>query len=173
MFRIGLRELERAGVLRVHHCFLKNDPLWEGSGLRLQAGVDVELSVSRSAYGEQVVALGRMRTRLGGECRRCLAPVEYRVDEPLDLVWSFAEEASGEVAPGGEIRAILPGVMEPDVQEAVREELLLCTPSHFLCRDDCKGICPRCGVNRNEEDCGCGGTEIDPRWEALRILRNE
>jgi uncharacterized protein len=42
----------------------------------------------------------------------------------------------------------------------------------ILCRDDCKGLCPQCGVNRNHKSCECGGTS-DPRWDALRKLKNE
>jgi uncharacterized protein len=172
MFRIGLRELERAGTLRVQHEIPGDDPLWEGSGLELLTGVDVDLEVTRAASG-QIVARGSLRTRIGGSCRRCLAPVQLPVELPLDLVWSFVERVSDDAEIGDEIRPVPPGEMYLDAGEAVREELLLSVPIYLLCRDGCKGICPRCGVNRNETTCGCAGRDADPRWDALRAIRNE
>ncbi len=172
MFRIGLRELERVGSVRVRHTIAADDPLWEGSDLELLSGVDVELLVSRAAAGEQVVARGEMSARLGGACRRCLAAVRHVVREPLALVWSYGDDGSETFELDGEIRTIPAGAADLDVRDAIREEMLLAAPAYLLCVDACRGICPRCGIDLNEEECRCEGQEADSRWEALRLPRN-
>ena len=57
-----------------------------------------------------------------------------------------------------------------DLEELLREDILLELPSKYLCSPDCKGLCPKCGKNLNEGDCGCEAEEIDPRLEVLKSL---
>ena len=59
-----------------------------------------------------------------------------------------------------------------DLDELLREDILLDLPTKFLCRDDCKGLCPKCGKDLNEGDCDCDRREIDPRLEILKSLLN-
>jgi len=59
-----------------------------------------------------------------------------------------------------------------DIDELVTEELLLAVPDHVLCSENCKGICPVCGVDRNSVTCDCQTAEIDPRWAGLKELVN-
>ena len=59
-----------------------------------------------------------------------------------------------------------------DLDDLVREQILLTLPSRVLCEDDCKGLCPVCGSDRNIVSCQCETNEIDPRWKALRELVN-
>jgi uncharacterized protein len=58
-----------------------------------------------------------------------------------------------------------------DVAELVREQILLNLPEQVFCAEDCKGLCPQCGANRNLIDCKCEEKEIDPRWAALKNLK--
>jgi uncharacterized protein len=53
----------------------------------------------------------------------------------------------------------------------VKEEILLALPGHVLCSENCKGICPNCGADRNLADCVCQSREVDARWEKLRDLK--
>lgn len=57
-----------------------------------------------------------------------------------------------------------------DLDELLREDILLDMPSKFLCSPECRGICPRCGKNLNEGPCGCGSHEIDPRLQVLKSM---
>ena len=57
-----------------------------------------------------------------------------------------------------------------DLDELLREDILLELPTKFLCREDCRGLCPACGKNLNEGPCGCGASEGDPRMQILRNL---
>jgi uncharacterized protein len=57
-----------------------------------------------------------------------------------------------------------------DVAELVRENLLLALPAQPLCDEGCRGLCPRCGTNRNGGTCPCSATGLDPRWRKLESL---
>ena len=57
-----------------------------------------------------------------------------------------------------------------DLAGWARDAIAESVPALILCREDCAGLCPTCGANRNEVDCGCVPDETDPRWDALRGL---
>ena len=104
-----------------------------------------------------------------GECARCLAPVDgvFSLDFERTVVaeGSMSEEQLDEME--DEYVALKDGKL--DVDDPLREELMLCFPSRLLCEDNCPGLCPYCGKPKREGDCGCTGKEIDPR---LAILKN-
>ena len=58
-----------------------------------------------------------------------------------------------------------------DLTDLVREQILLDLPTQILCREDCKGLCQKCGANLNEVNCNCAENETDPRWSALKNLK--
>jgi uncharacterized protein len=58
-----------------------------------------------------------------------------------------------------------------DLIELAREQMLLEVPTHFVCKSDCQGLCPKCGNNLNNQTCDCETKEIDPRWQSLRKLK--
>ena len=117
----------------------------------------------------------RLRGSLTGSfqalCARCATPIAQRVDENFDLIF----RPSGTDATLGE-RAITEAETEIGYYEAsglsledvVREQVLLTLPERALCREDCKGLCPHCGGNRNERNCDCGSKQVDSRWSALQ-----
>ena len=59
-----------------------------------------------------------------------------------------------------------------DIDELLRSDILLEMPSKYLCREDCKGLCPKCGADLNLKDCGCVTKNTDPRFEVLQRLMN-
>ena len=60
---------------------------------------------------------------------------------------------------------------EVDLEPLLREQVILAVPFAPLCREDCKGLCPVCGIDLNTGTCTCDRTPIDPRWSALRNLK--
>ena len=84
-----------------------------------------------------------------------------RVDEGHMTVEVTIEDLDESPVPGGEI----------DLKEVVREQIMLALPEQVFCKDDCKGLCPKCGANGNLIDCKCADDEIDPRWAALKNLK--
>jgi uncharacterized protein len=102
---------------------------------------------------------GRMRLR----CARCLTSFER--DFRLEVAEIYAHEP--EEADG---YALGDGVL--DLAPMVRDAVLLEMPFAPLCRDDCRGLCERCGGNRNRDECSCG-PRVDPRWAELEKLNLE
>ena len=171
MFRVSLSELRRKGPLRIERSIPADDPLWNDSGLVLAGPVEVSAEVSRTASG-QVLVQGRLGYRVRHECRRCLEQVEREYDQRLELVWSPADPLS-DAEDDGDIRILEAAVDDLELGEAIREEMMLSVPIYVLCDESCRGLCPQCGTNLNEDGCGCVTNEQDPRWAALRALKKE
>ena len=57
-----------------------------------------------------------------------------------------------------------------ELDDLLREDILLELPTKFLCKPDCKGLCPGCGKNLNEGKCDCSARQVDPRLEVLKQL---
>ena len=125
-----------------------------------------------------IVADIRLKGRFGGRfqvpCARCIEPVEIPLTADFDLIFRPAGADSESLersitAPETEI-----GYYQGDsllLEDVLREQVLLSLPVRTLCKPDCKGLCPRCGKNRNLEACSCEEVPSDPRWEALAGLR--
>jgi uncharacterized protein len=123
--------------------------------------------------GGEVRIHGRIRTDLETECDRCLGRASFHIDAPFDLFYSPMDSTAHEqelAIDEGEAEMgfyELPGLQLEDI---VREQVLLQLPMQRVCGDTCKGICPICGVNRNETDCACRPPSGDDRWMALKDL---
>ncbi len=171
MFRVALTDLQRGGSLRIEHQIPEDDPLWVGTDLALGGAVHVEVALTRTASG-QLLASGEVGAPLVHECRRCLKRVDRSLHQPLELFWSETDQLSDDPAAEPEVRALEPSAVEVELGEAIREELVLAVPKYVLCNDGCRGLCPRCGTNLNDDHCSCVTDEQDPRWDALRALNN-
>ena len=136
---------------------------------------DVDFPSPMKVSGEITNTAGYMRMTLTmsvdyvAQCARCLSPVtgQFTLDlektvAPRNLLGDLDEDKLDEFA------IIEDGFL--DMDEQLREQLEMEFPMRFLCREDCKGLCPKCGKNLNEGECNCDHTEIDPRMEPLRKL---
>jgi uncharacterized protein len=127
----------------------------------------------------QIVADNRLRGRYAGKfqvpCARCIEPVELPLAAGFDLI--FRPIGADSEAPERSITADETeiGYYQKDsllLEDVLREQVLLSLPVRTLCKPDCKGLCPRCGANRNLQPCSCDEGPNDPRWEALTDLRS-
>lgn len=128
---------------------------------------------------KDIVADIRLKGRFAGEfqvpCARCIEPVKIPLSSDFDLIFRPLGTDAGPAersisAPETEI-----GYYQGDsllLEDVLREQVLLSLPVRTLCKPDCKGLCPRCGENRNNQDCSCDEGPSDPRWEALSGLRS-
>lgn len=109
-------------------------------------------------------------------CARCVEPVALPLAGEFDLIFR-PEEA--DASPGE--RAITPDETEIGyyqesgllLEDVVREQVLLSLPGRTLCKEDCKGLCPRCGQNLNLATCSCGEAPANPQWNALADLASK
>jgi len=119
---------------------------------------------------------GSFHGRFEVPCARCIEPVEIPLGAEYDLIFRPAEadaEASERsiTAQETEIGYYLRDSLL--LEDVLREQVLLSLPVKTLCKPDCKGLCPRCGANRNSQACTCDAGPSDPRWEALAGLRSQ
>jgi uncharacterized protein len=140
--------------------------------IRLTGPAAVKGKIRRS--GNEVFVNGHIETRAQVECDRCLQPVEAPVSADFELEYiTGSEYESSDVAELTEA-AMSVSVFNGeaiDVDEIVKEQILLAVPTRMLCREDCKGICPQCGIDKNTGECKCVTDDIDPRWAALKNLK--
>jgi DUF177 domain-containing protein len=140
----------------------------------------VKLSAPATVSGKirlaasEVFVNGHVDTRAQVECDRCLKPIEVPVSADFELEYiTGSEYESSAVAELTEAELSV-SVFDGDaidVDEIVKEQVLLTVPTRMLCREDCKGICPQCGTDKNTGECECVTEDIDPRWAALKNLK--
>ncbi len=104
-------------------------------------------------------------------CDRCLDQFTQKIASQFSLFYVFSELDSGKF-PADDVRVISPDTMYIDITDDTRQSILLTVPLKLLCREDCKGLCPHCGMNWNLKSCDCHqGDEIDTRWERLKKIQ--
>lgn len=161
----------------------------EGSGFRATEPLAVSAHLRKVSGG--VLLTGQFTSRVAAECKRCLtdAVLELPVSFTLNLVpESLArgedvldkdeqeEKDRGQAESGGSF-----GMDDADeelfngkvieLEPIVREQVLLSLPMNAVCREDCQGLCPQCGQNRNEKPCDCDAKFVDPRFAALKNFK--
>jgi uncharacterized protein len=140
---------------------------------RVQLVVAPTVSVEVLQKGPRVHVSGRLSARLQVECDRCLKAVELPVDSRFRLEYVTAEDYQAQQAVELSEKDLDLSVFDGEVieiDELVAEELLLAVPDQVLCDNNCKGLCPVCGVDRNSIDCECQTAEVDSRWAGLKQL---
>jgi uncharacterized protein len=133
----------------------------------LRANGKVELLIG--ALGE-IRVKGRVAVEMEADCDRCLDPARFPLDSDFELFYRPVTEGYGEE------KALDPGESEMgfyegeglDLKDVLREYVHLTLPMQRLCKENCKGICPVCGQNRNQKECQCQSAATDDRWAALR-----
>jgi uncharacterized protein len=126
---------------------------------------------------EDVLIRGEIETALRLLCGRCLAEFEKEIEIPVNLTLFQADEettAESRELSEEEVGSGVYAEDEIDLGVFMKELVELHKPMKPLCSEDCKGICPKCGANRNEEECGCAERRVDPRFEVLeKFLKNK
>lgn len=134
--------------------------------------VAAELDLYRT--GHEVVARGTVSGELIAICSRCAADARVTLASPLEVVFVPRGAESAEVVEDeiGDVPDVVHYDDETiDLAETLREELLLALPIAPLCREDCKGLCARCGHDLNEGPCACPQEPKDDRWSGLKNLK--
>ena len=127
---------------------------------------------------KEVVADIRVKGSWEGEfevpCARCVEPVGIPLKGEFDLLFRPLGADAGTAERSISAVETEIGYYQKDsllLEDVLREQVLLSLPVRTLCKEDCKGLCPHCGANRNSQACTCDEGSKDPRWEALADLR--
>jgi uncharacterized protein len=134
----------------------------------------IRLSGSVVKEGSNLRLRGRVACGIHTFCSRCGKEMEYPVNSEFELVLmpgkAEIRELEKELTPEDLDHLYYQGT-EIDLAPYFQEQVALEVPMQFLCRPDCKGICPGCGANLNLEPCRCRKEESDPRLSVLRQLK--
>jgi uncharacterized protein len=151
MLRVDIRDLQRGPVRTVGE-LSPEDPTFEGLGLDLVGPVTVQGQLQATGDGEYLWR-GDLHGVVRGECRRCLTEVMDEVAIEVDAAMFSADP---EAADDANFYPLPERAAAVDVGAVVREELALAAHAHLLlCRDDCAGLCPKCGADLNAGPCAC------------------
>ena len=163
---LDMRPMLRGEVDRIHIDYLLTPDLPDGA----------EFNGDAHVVGDVTDEAGYMHLALSAtvsyraECARCLEPVSgdfaVQLERTVAAEGTLSEKQLEENV--DEYAVIQDGKL--DLDETIREELLLSFPMRFLCREDCPGLCPKCGKPKALGDCGCSTFEPDPRLAVLRQL---
>jgi len=169
--RIELEKLDEANR-QFAHVFEPGELSLEDERARLAGQVEVRGRVSRE--DGQVNVKGHLNAPVELDCDRCLQPITTQVDADFDVDYMpaavYAAEPVAELQDDDLAVSVFDGEAI-DIDDLVREQIILALSSRALCRDDCKGLCPVCGIDKNFKGCECESQPSDPRWAALNDLR--
>jgi uncharacterized protein len=140
--------------------------LTEGSFGEVTVKGVIEKTGSQFALSADVTTTGRF------SCDRCTAEFQLPLSTSYRMYYVTATEEGADVDPD-ELQILPQGTGSIDIADDVRQTILLVVPLKLLCTESCKGLCPSCGTNLNTGTCSCDVQSSDPRWEALRALRDE
>lgn len=150
MLSFPIRTLEQ-GAVQVESDLPADDTVWLEGDVRPVAGVHVNGRLSGAGTGRYYFS-GAFHGTAAGECRRCLAPVEFVVQGDVHLLFA---DATDENADEPDVYPLSDSGLELDLRPAIREAWMLDASILPLCRPDCKGLCATCGAELNAGPCGC------------------
>ena len=167
--RIEVESLTEAGKPFAHTYRPEEVALDEEEHARLTSPATVRGSARRR--GEEIRLRGKIETEVEVSCDRCLAAVRLPLEVEFDTAF-IPQAAEAVKTENVELLSADMGLAAyeggaVDLDELAREQILLALPSRRLCREECKGLCPKCGADLNAGDCSCEQGEADPRWSAL------
>jgi uncharacterized protein len=162
MLTFDLRSIE-ANALTVDDQLSADDPVWQEDDPKPDTAVRVTGRISVAGSG-QFYWHGHISGAVTVECRRCLSEAHGEVDGETHVIFA---ESTDETVDDPDVYLIDTGALQIDLRPAIREEWLLAQPRFLECRQDCKGLCPKCGQNLNEGPCDCP-PQTDSRWDSLR-----
>ncbi len=149
----------------------EREALWEGGSIALRGPVRLDARVVRS--GPRVAVTGHAQAEVLLACSLCLEQFRYALELPVSLVFmpSVVRVAGGKETEGGDHDAVTYEGGEVMLGEELRQMVLVALPMKPLCREDCGGICPKCGRDLGREECSCRPEPADPRLAVLGKLK--
>jgi len=132
--------------------------------------LDIDLIYYRS--GREMIFSGRFEGTLEGYCSRCLKTYSFPLEKDFDFVLTAEPFSSkSKVLSWEDMGLSYHAAEEINLSPLIREQVLLALPMRPLCNDNCRGLCPGCGANLNDEDCRCPSSSGDPRMALFRTLK--
>ena len=144
----------------------------EGDSYRVVQPVSLDFDIHKDK--DRFRLEGTVRTELELACSRCLEPFRLPVDAAFDLRYHPASEMSSAEESGIEEEDLETSYYRDDqidLNELMREQFYLALPMKPLCQEGCRGLCPQCGTNLNQNECTCTPEWKDPRLAPLEAIK--
>lgn len=167
-FVVGVHDLvRRPGAMATKQLAIPAPADLRNEVIGVPAGAAIDVDVRLESVVEGILATARVSAPLAGECVRCLTAVSDEVD--LELSELFAYPGAIEIDPEDTEAEEIPEVVEDaiDLEQPIRDAIVLDLPFQPHCRDDCAGLCPQCGADLNAAGPEHGHDTVDARWAAL------
>ncbi len=133
---------------------------------KLTSRFDIDLQLNKVL--REVTVSGNVAFSIEAPCSRCLKTVKLDLKPEVNLVLT-PEESTGEEDEDINHETYVGD--EVDISDYIREQIAMSLPFKVVCSETCKGLCPSCGINLNDEKCECDSHKIDPRLEVLKNLK--
>lgn len=134
------------------------------------------LSLFATREGEEILLRGTVKANVQFECDRCLSDAVVPVTQSFDLLYLPAPQnrhpREEHELTEDDLSIVYYQGHALNLDDLVREQIELTLPMTRVCKEGCKGLCPECGANLNEGTCACSAAPVDPRWAALKELKN-
>jgi len=127
--------------------------------------IALQLDVDKGPQDMRII--GTVTTTANFTCDRCLSAFDQNLQSTFEVFASTATKLTKD----DNLIVIAPNTQEIDLTGFIRDALLLSLPMKVLCREDCRGLCPVCGADRNVNPCSCQAQTEDERWEPLNSLK--
>ncbi len=160
----------RPGAMRVVE---RTVPAPEGLGLELigvPTGADLLLDLRLESVSEGVLVSGTVTGTVEGECGRCLRMISDTLEVPIQELYAYEHSTTDETTDEDEVGRLQGDLI--DLEPVLRDAVVLALPNHPLCREECPGLCPECGVPRDDLPADHTHAQVDPRWAALSRYTN-
>ena len=154
----------------VHSYSLETEPSDIELDERFNNPVTVTATVSKTI--NQIHLVVELTTGGSFECDRCLDEFHLPVRGSYTMVYVTDSRSAEDTSDEFEVQVLKPDTNIIDLGEDVRQFTMLAVPQKLLCKEDCAGLCPKCGTNFNYATCNCGKEETDSRWDALKKLKS-
>jgi len=167
-------DLRRVRSAREHYENVVQPDAFSTNGEIFTVAAPVVLGFDIFKDKQQFRLIGSVKTTLELPCSRCLEPFQWPVDAHFDLRYQPHITNTGEGEREIEEDDLSTAFYEDeaiDLGQLIREQFYLSLPMKPLCREDCGGLCPVCGANLNRSTCGCKRDWEDPRFAALRAVK--
>jgi uncharacterized protein len=175
VMEITISQIDEYDGLSVDHLYPEGEPDLEDKDSKLLGQTALRFRATRE--GEEVLLRGQITASVQFDCDRCLTRFSIPVTQTFDLLYVPASPARNaheehELKDDDLSIAYYQGQVIP-LDDLVREQIQLTLPMTRWCQPNCRGLCPECGANLNEGSCSCTAEQLDPRWSALRELKNK
>ena len=166
---LDTRDLPRSpGAMRVVE---RTVPAPEHLGLeliRVPVGAELTLHVRLESVTEGVLVSAQVSAPLEGECGRCLRDISDALEVSFQELYAYEHSTTDDTTDEDEVGRMQGDLI--DLEPELRDAVVLALPNHPLCRADCPGLCPECGVHLDDLPADHSHEAVDPRWAALQSL---